>query len=58
MSIKAITPEVVDSIESALEERKSPSDRRQGACSESPYVSPENDRRSGEDRREIGAASS
>lgn len=52
MSNKNITPEVVDTIESALEERKSPSDRRQTACSESPYVAPENDRRSGEDRRE------
>lgn len=52
MSTKNITPEVVDTIESALEERKSPSDRRKSACNESPYGAPENDRRSGEDRRE------
>lgn len=47
MNEKKITPEVVKKIESALEERKPKSDRRQGDS-----TSPQNgERRAGKDRR-------
>ena len=51
MSKKNIKPEVVKAIEDALEERKTPSDRRQGEDPNHPHADPAKDRRSGKDRR-------
>ena len=43
---------VVDVIETALEERKTKTDRRQQIDSNHPYRDPKCDRRSGKDRRD------
>jgi hypothetical protein len=46
-----VTEDIVSSIEDALEERKTPKDRRQVKDPNHPHATPDADRRSGQDRR-------
>jgi hypothetical protein len=52
VSNKPLSPDLVETIESALEERKTPSDRRRETDVRSPFVDSQMDRRSGVDRRD------